>query len=320
MQAYDRLLVTGADGFVGYHLLSKLRAVFPGSTLIAATRHPKDLPPSLGRIAQVSFDLLQPGQCADMIAEVKPDGLVHLAAQASVPASFADPLATWKANLIGSIALADAVMRHVPKCRFILASSAEIYGLSFRAPDPLDESAPLCPANPYAASKAACDLAIGEMSLRGLNAIRLRAFNQTGAGQSDRFAIAAFARQIALIEAGLQEPVLRVGDLTRWRDFLDVSDVCAAYAAALSTDHPPSAVYNIASGTARRMGDILDTLIAHSTVKPRVETEAVRLRPTDVERTAGNASRAYRELGWAPAVRWDATLKTVLDDWRSRIR
>jgi nucleoside-diphosphate-sugar epimerase len=229
-------------------------------------------------------------------------------------------MATWRANLIGSIALADAVMQHVPHCRFILASSAEIYGLSFRALEPLDELAPFCPANPYAASKAACDLAIGEMCLRGLDAVRLRAFNQTGAGQSDSFVISAFARQIALVEAGLQEPVLRVGDLSRWRDFLDVADVCAAYAAALSIDHPPSAVYNVASGTPRRIGDILDALIAQSSVKPRVEVEALRLRPTDVERVAGDASRAHKELGWAPMVPWDQTLRTVLDDWRNRIR
>ena len=148
-------------------------------------------------------------------------------------ASFADPMASWRANLFGTLALGEAVLREAPGCRFVLASSAEVYGLSFRAPMPLDEQAPMRPANPYAASKAACDLAIGEMALRGLDAVRLRAFNHTGPGQSEGFVVAAFARQIARVEQGLQAPELRVGALDRWRDFLDVRDVCAAYAAAL---------------------------------------------------------------------------------------
>ena len=135
----------------------------------------------------VAFDLLEPAALTALIAETRPDGLIHLAAQASVPASFADPAATWHANLMGTIALAEAVLRHAPHCRFVLASSAEIYGLSFRSSAPLDEDAPLRPANPYAASKAACDLAVGEMALRGLDAVRLRAFNQTGRGPVGEF-------------------------------------------------------------------------------------------------------------------------------------
>jgi nucleoside-diphosphate-sugar epimerase len=200
----------------------------------------------------------------------------------------------------------------------VLASSAEIYGLSFRTGTPLDENAHLCPANPYAASKAACDLAVGEMALRGLDAVRLRAFNQTGAGQSASFVVASFARQIARIEAGQQAPVMQVGALDRWRDFLDVQDVCAAYGAALEMENVSGRVYNIASGTSRRIGDILAALIARSRSTPAVEVEPVRLRPTDVERVAGNAARAAVELGWAPIVPWDDTLDVVLNDWRQR--
>jgi nucleoside-diphosphate-sugar epimerase len=253
-----------------------------------------------------------------MIMETRPDGLVHLAAQASVAASFADPLASWRANLMGTIALAEAVLRHAGHCRFVLASSAEIYGLSFQDGSPLDESALLRPANPYAASKAACDLAVGEMALRGLDAVRLRAFNQTGAGQSASFVVASFARQIARIEAGQQAPVMQVGALDRWRDFLDVRDVCAAYVAALKAARLGGSVYNIASGVPRRIGDILDALIARSGVAPVVEVEPVRLRPTDVAQVVGNAARAARDLGWAPSLAWDETLDGVLSDWRGR--
>jgi GDP-4-dehydro-6-deoxy-D-mannose reductase len=320
MGGYGRLLVTGASGFVGRHLLVLLRKRFPGATLVAACRPEDGALSSLdGADRVVPFDLLEPAASAALISETRPDGLVHLAAQSSVATSFTDPLATWRVNLMGTIALAEAVLRHANHCRFVLASSAEIYGLSFRAMAPLDEEAPLLPANPYAATKAACDLAVGEMALRGLDAVRLRAFNQTGTGQSASFVVASFARQIALIEARQQAPVMKVGALDRWRDFVDVRDVCAAYVAALEAERVSGNAYNIASGAPRRIGDILAAMIAQSKATPVIEVEPRRLRPTDVERVAGNAARAERDLGWAPAVPWRDTLDAVLSDWRKRV-
>jgi GDP-4-dehydro-6-deoxy-D-mannose reductase len=321
MPTYRRLLVTGAAGFVGRHLLTLLRESFPEAALIAAVRpegHERSSLDGVDRV--VHFDLLEPAASASLVSETRPDGLVHLAAQASVAASFADPLATWSANVAGTLALAEAVLRYAGHCRFVLASSAEVYGLSFRSGVALDEMALLSPTNPYAASKAACDLAIGEMALRGLNAVRLRVFNHTGAGQSESFVVANFARQIARIEVGQQAPMLKVGVLDRWRDFLDVQDVCRAYAAALAAELEPGAIYNIASGRLHRIGDILAALIARSEATPAVEVEPVRLRPTDVERVVGNALRAAGDLGWTPVVPWDETLDTVLMDWRARIR
>jgi GDP-4-dehydro-6-deoxy-D-mannose reductase len=319
MRSYDRLLITGAGGFVGRHLLPILKAAFPTAALIAAVRPENGEWPTFDRADVVPFDLLKLTELDELIARLKPDGLVHLAAQASVAASFTDPVASWRANLLGTVALAEAVAHHVPHCRFVLASSAEIYGLSFHAPAPLTEGALLRPANPYAASKAGCDLAIGEMALRGLDAVRIRAFNHTGAGQSDSFVVAAFARQIAQIEFGKQEPVLRVGALDRWRDFLDVADVCSAYTAALAANSTSGAIYNISSGVPRRIGDILEAMLAQSSIEPRIQVEAQRLRPSDVERTVGDSRLAQQELGWMPAVPWDDTLRTVLDDWRGRI-
>jgi GDP-4-dehydro-6-deoxy-D-mannose reductase len=138
--------------------------MYPTTSLIAGIRTEDGVVPTLDVTDVVLFDLLEPDQCAKLIAAIKPDGLVHLAARASVAASLADPLASWRANFLGTIALAEAIIQHVRHCRVVLASSAEANGLSFRAPDPLDELAPLCPANLYAASKAAYDVAIGEIA------------------------------------------------------------------------------------------------------------------------------------------------------------
>jgi GDP-4-dehydro-6-deoxy-D-mannose reductase len=316
----QRILVTGATGFVGRHLLPQLRQSFPEAKLLVADRAGAAGP--AGADAALSMDLEQPDSMDGLVRQAMPDAIVHLAAQAAVVAAFADPSRTWRINLLGTLALAEAALRHVPQAPFLFISSAEVYGLSFRDSDaPLAEDAPMQPANPYAASKAACDIALGEMALRGLRCLRMRPSNHTGAGQGDSFVIAAFARQIARIEAGLQEPVMRVGALDRGRDFLDVRDVCAAYAMALAAalDQPPGTVFNIASGIPRRISDVLEALLSRSSVPVRVEEDAARLRPTDVLRTVGDASRLRQALGWAPRIPWDETLDTVLADWRARV-
>ncbi len=281
---------------MGGHLRSALRTAFPDATLIAATRGEN--------VAEwdeaVALDLLDPASCASALRVARPDAVVHLAALAETGASFRDPQRTWRTNLLGTLAIAEAVMAEAPAALFVHASSAEIYGLSFQEGHPLAEDAPLRPANPYAASKAAADLAVGEMALRGLRAVRLRPFNHTGPGQTDRFVVSAFARQATLIAAGRQEPVIHVGALDRWRDILDVSDVCAGYVAVLrhSDRLAAGAVFNLASGTPRRIGDILADLIRMAGIRPEIQQDAARMRPTDVIRTLGDASAARAVLGW----------------------
>jgi len=159
------------------------------------------------------------------------------------------------------------------------------------------------------------------MGLRGLHVLRLRAFNHTGAGQAPGFAVAAFARQLARMEAGLQDPAIQVGALDRWRDYLDVRDVCAAYVAALrrGRDVAPGTAINIASGTPRRIGDVLDGLIARIGLAVAVQADAGRMRPVDVQRASGDRRRAEALLGWVPETDWDTTLDAVLADWRQRV-
>ena len=313
-----RLLVTGASGFVGRQLLPMLRREFPAATLVAASTETE----IDGADLIFPLDLLDAVSVRDCIAAARPDGVIHLAAESMVASSFADPERTWKVNVDGTMLLARQVMATTPEALFVFASSAEAYGLTFQFGSPLDENAPFAPANPYAASKAVADIALGEMALRGLRVLRLRPFNHTGPGQSEAFVISAFARQIARIEAGLQERVVRVGAMDRWRDFLDVRDVCAAYVAAIARggDIPPGTAINIASGVPRKIGDILDSMIARTGLAIMVQTEAARLRPTDVMSTAGATGRAAELLGWSQSIPWDETVASVLDYWRGQIR
>jgi nucleoside-diphosphate-sugar epimerase len=301
-----RVLLTGAEGFVGRHA----RAALAPHAVTAPPRAPGPLP---------HYALEDAACLAPLLAATRPEAVVHLAAQASVAASFADPALCWRANLLGTVALGEAVLREAAAARFLFASSAEVYGLSFRSGGPLDEAAPFAPANPYAASKAAADLALGEMALRGLKAMRLRFFNMAGPGQDEGFVVADICRQIARIEAGLAPPVLRVGALDRWRDFLDVRDAARAMALALEVEAPPGLAFNIAAGVPRRIGDVLEALLRRARRRPELEVEPARLRLTDVERVHGNAARARAELGWAPVIAWERTLDDALEDWRGRI-
>jgi GDP-4-dehydro-6-deoxy-D-mannose reductase len=308
-----RILVTGGSGFVGSHLLPRLRGAFPDSEIVAT---------ALANEAGLRrLDVADPHAVDDVIRAVRPDACVHLAAIAAIPSAGRDPDLAWRVNLHGALALVRALLDSAPKCWLLFVSSADIYGASFRAGVPLDETALPAPMNTYAATKAAADLALGAMAHEGLRVVRLRPFNHIGPGQSSDFVVAAFARQIARIRAGLQPPVLRVGALDPARDFLDVRDVCAAYAACLARIEtlPPGTILNIASGTPRRIGDVLAALLAAAGVEARIETDPDRLRRADIPLAIGDASRARALLGWAPTIPWETTVTDVLADWQARI-
>ena len=300
-----RLLVTGMGGFVGAHLLPVLHAEFPDAT-----------------VTEASFDLRDEPAMAAQLRAVRPDACIHLAAVSAVPAAQSDPAAAWDVNLHGTLRLAHLLAEEVPGCTLLFASTADAYGRSFAAPAPLDEAAALNPINVYGATKAAADLALGAMAGDDrLRIIRARPFNHTGPGQSAAFVVAAFARQIARVAAGLQPPVLHVGAMDPLRDFLDVRDVCAAYARCLSRAEriASGTVLNIASGAARRIGDVLDELLAQARITVRLEVDTERLRRSEIARAVGNPALAADLLGWAPRIPWAQTLADVLEDWRGRV-
>jgi nucleoside-diphosphate-sugar epimerase len=298
------ILVTGASGFVGRHLMPALAAAFPNAVL-----------------ATPSLDIQDPPQVEDAVRAASPDVCIHLAAMSAIAAARQDPDRAWGVNFRGTMNLAWALSWHAPSCQMLFVSSADAYGASFKVGHPLDETAPLAPLNIYGHTKAAADFALGGMATQGLRVVRLRAFNHTGPGQSADFVVAAFARQIARIAAGLQPPVLEVGNLETWRDFLDVRDVCAAYIACIAKRDQltPGTILNVGSGRARRVGDILTYLADLAGVNISVRVDPSRVRATDIRLACGDPSRAREQLGWAPVVTWEQTLRDVVDDWSARV-
>jgi len=305
-----RILLTGAAGFVAGHLIPRLRTAFPEAEL------------TLCGLGAVTVDVTDADAVQALVREVRPDACVHLAAVSTVLAARQDPGLAWRVNLHGSLALAAALLAHARDCVLLYVSSGEIYGHSFRAGIALDETAAPAPMNAYAATKAAADLALGAMAGEGLRVIRLRPFNHTGPGQSADFVVPAFARQVARIEAGLQPPAMHVGALDPQRDFLDVRDVCTAYVACLEQADriAPGTIFNIASGTPRRIGEVLRQLFDIAGVTATLQTGEALLRPVEIPIAAGNAGAARAALGWHAAIPWEQTLREVLQDWRERMR
>jgi GDP-4-dehydro-6-deoxy-D-mannose reductase len=296
-----RVWLTGASGFVGGHLLPRLRAL--GAELSAPRREALDVTDEDALLAHARA--------------FRPDAIVHLAAQSSVAASARDPRSGYRMNFGGALGLLRAVERAAPRARVLLVGSSEVYGQAASEGARFDESSPLRPRSPYAASKAAADLLGRAFAQRGLDVVRPRPFTHTGPGQSDAFAASSFARQLAEMEAGLRPPLLAVGNLDSVRDYLDVEDVVDAYLRLLEPG-VPAGVYNVASGAGVRLGALLEILIGLSRVRPEIRVDPERLRSRDV--SVGDAGRLSEATGWAPRLPLRLTLERLLDDWRARVR
>jgi GDP-4-dehydro-6-deoxy-D-mannose reductase len=314
-----RALITGAGGFVGEHLCAYLLAHTDWELMGTVYPHPVEAQPAHSRLRLEYADLRDPGGVWTLVEEVRPDYIFHLAAQAFVPTSFADPWDTLENNIRAELNLLEAVRRSARDVQVLVVGSNEEYGAPRPGELPQTEESPLRPNNPYAVSKVAQDyLGLQYHLAYGLSVIRVRPFNHTGPGQSSRFVAPAFGSQIARIEAGLQEPVMQVGNLEAARDFTDVRDIVRAYHLAI-TQGDPGDVYNLASGQPRLIRELLEILLSHSRVEIRVERDPDRYRPVDVPVVYGSAEKFRRRVGWEPQIAFEQTLKDVLTYWREQV-
>lgn len=305
-------LVTGAAGFAGRHLVARLAGKGP---LIGWHRPGRDAPDIPG-VTWHAIDLVDREAVVRAISRDKPTRIYHLAGSPHVGSSWQTVVPQLRTNVLGTHHLLDAVRLAKTPCRVLVVSSAQIYR---PGDEPIDESAQLGPATPYGMSKLACEELARQSAIEdGLDIVIARPFNHAGPGQSDDFVVSSFARQIARIEAGELATELSVGNLETRRDLTDVRDVAHAYE-SLMTGAAKARPYNVCSGRAWRIGDLLDELIHASHAKVTVRVDESRFRPHDATVIQGDASRIRAELGWMPEIRIEQMLRDTLDWWRRTI-
>ncbi len=314
-----RVLITGVEGFVGGHLAQHILNATPNVDIHGTVlQQPPDAVTSM--VTCHPIDLRDAEAVQSLIEQVQPDHIYHLAAQAFVPRSFEDPWETLENNIRSQLNIILACLKLDIKPRILIVGSAEVYGIVRPEELPLNEDAPLRPTSPYSVSKIAQDmLGLQYYTSHHLPIMRARAFNHFGPGQNERFVAPAFAMQIAKIEAGLQEAVLSVGDLSAQRDFTDVRDIVRAYQLIVERGTPGD-VYNIAYGKACSISHLLDTLLHHTPVDIRIQVDPTRLRPAQIPILVGDSTRLREATGWQPRITFEQTLLDVLNSCRQRIQ
>lgn len=307
-----KALITGINGFVGTHLKNHLLQL--GYDVYGIVKPDSD---SNHDNQNFPCDIQNFSELQNVIEKTSPDYIYHLAALTSPAESFKNPGDTVVTNILGQLNILEAVKRlQLMETRVLVVSSAEVYGAADEKDLPMDEDTPLKPRSPYAVSKIAQDyLGYQYFHSQGVKAIRVRPFNNIGPFQAPVFAVSSFAKQIADIEKGKMEAVLRVGNLDAKRDFTDVRDAVRAYVLLLEKGEPGE-VYNIGSGKSHRMQEILDILLSYSETNIIVEKDPELMRPGEIPELLCDNSKLRLVTGWIPEISIETTLKDILDYWR----
>lgn len=317
-----KALITGITGFAGSHLAEYLLAHHPDVEVfgIHRWRSRRDNIEAIdSSVRLIEADMRDYTSLHVLLDRVRPDYIFHLAAQSFVPSSWNAPNETLTTNITGQTNLFEAVRALGLDPTIQIACSSEEYGLVLPDEVPIKETNPLRPLSPYAVSKVGQDfMGYQYFQSYGLKVVRTRGFNHTGPRRGDVFVTSNFAKQIAEIEAGRKEPVIRVGNLDAVRDFTDVRDMVRAYWLAV-TKGRPGEVYNIATGHGITIRDLLDELLSKSKVEVKVEVDPERLRPSDVEILIGDSSKFRADTGWEPQIPFEQTLDDLLEYWRQRV-
>ncbi len=314
-----RVFVTGVSGFAGSHLAELLLA--GGHEVHGFTDDPSlddNLAPLAGRVKISKGDIRDRRAVRSALSEARPERIYHLAAVTPGRGHPKDEL-FWEVNVGGTAILLDEASR-LERVKVLVAGSSAEYGLIPRKDNPLTEAAELRPMGVYAVSKAAQTLlAFSYWAHQGVWVVRTRAFNHTGPREDTGFVSSTFARQVAAAEAGAAEPVIRVGNLSAYRDIADVRDIVRGYVAALEGGRA-GALYNICSGIPTQVREVLDRLVAMSERPLRVEVDRDRLRPSDLPFQQGDSSLLEKETGWKPEIPLERTIGDLLEYWRLRLR
>ena len=315
-----KVLVTGITGFAGSHLVDYLLTL-PGLEVYGILRwrsRTENIEHFRDKVRLSECDLRDSSSVRDVMDQIRPERIFHLAAQSFVPTSWTAPTESLVTNIIGQLNIFEAAKKlHImPKIQ--LACSSEQYGMVYESELPIRETNPLRPLSPYAVSKVGQDMLGYQywMSYK-IPIVRTRGFNHEGPRRGPVFVCSDFAKQIADIERGTKPPVIRVGNLDARRDFSDVRDVVRAYWLSLEKGEPGEA-YNICSGKAWTIREMLDMLLTMTKVKVTIEQDPSRMRPSDVPVLLGDASKFQKATGWKPTIPFEQTLRDLLDYWRAR--
>jgi GDPmannose 4,6-dehydratase len=326
-----RALITGIGGFVGSHLAEYLLAhtdwtVYGTLRWNESTDNLAVLAPLFNagdpRVRLVEADLTDAASMTRAVQIAEPDYVFHLAAQSYVQASFVCPTQTLQTNVMGTLNLLEAVREHAPEAWVHNCSSSEVYGRVSPGVEMIDEDHPLSPASPYSISKVGADL-LGRFyaEAHGLRVLTTRMFTHTGPRRGDVFAESSFAKQIAMIEAGLLEPsIIKVGNLSAVRTVADVRDAVRAYHTLLTVNPEPGAVYNIGGTHTCTVNDILHELLGAVSFGCMVEFDPGRSRPVDADLQVPDCSRFKAATGWEPEIPFEQTMRDLLEYWRERVK
>lgn len=324
-----RALVTGAAGFVGSYLMEYLVDntdwdIYGMLRWQDSVENLEEIIPMANKAERVRFvyaDLRDTLSIRDMIRTIKPDYVFHLAAQSYPQTSFTAPLDTMDTNIQGTVRVLDAIKECVPEAKVHVCSSSEVYGRVPVKYIPITEDAPFHPASPYAISKIGTDL-VGRFYAEayGINAMITRMFTHTGPRRGDVFAESSFAKQIAMIEAELIPPVVKVGNLDSLRTLADVRDAVRAYHMLLTIKPIAGEVYNIGGTHTCTVGYILNTLIKLTGLDIDTEVDPERLRPLDADLQVPDCTKFMKHTGWKPEISYEQTMIDLLDYWRERVK
>lgn len=312
-----KALIIGAAGFVGSYLIQHLKDDLHWEVI--ATKLPQETI-TIEDIEIYNLDILKKDCILPLLQSIHPDMILHLAAQSSVGVSWKNPALTIDINIKGSIYVLDAIRGLDYKPRVLLIGSGEEYGHILPTETPIREETILRPGNIYAATKA-CQNMLGKIYADAyqMDIISVRAFNHIGPNQAPLFVVSDFCKQVAEIEVGQKEPVIYVGNLSAARDFTDVRDVVRAYGLLLQHGIAGE-TYNVGSGHAIKIENILNQILLQSKVTIQVEVDSTKLRPVDVPIIEADTTKLYQCTKWKPEISIDETISDVLDYWRNQIR